>query len=268
MASAYALAKSEAISSPPALTTGTTLTSVAAASPETSEEGDPWAGLFPVHNIVAGYIEEPDENDDEGEGYDSDSQLRSETSSMAFYHTDEDPFYSDPGESASDHEDEDEEENDDAEFDDADDGSDDADLLIRRRYVRPPYAPPVYSRSTVLSEYPHVFGETLELLQRGATLLMIDRFDMRFDHQQGISIRLCGTSNKLYLGWNITRPDIHSLDGAELVEKLESDLWDHPERWDVVHVGSMTFMAWRLVAEDENGIPIPEILGMYSDDED
>lgn len=253
----------------------TTAGPVAAAAPasagtEPIDETDPWAGLFPVHNIVAGYIEELDDGEGGLDEYESDSQLRSETSSMAFYHTDEDPFYSDAGDShsASDHEDVDEERDIEHDIEALDNisVSDDMDLLYRQQYVRPPYAPPIYSRGTVLNEYPNAYGENLELLQRGATLLMIDRYDMRFDRQHGISLRLPG-GNKMYVGWNITRPHIHSLDGSELVERLEYDLYDNQERWEVVHVGAAVFIAWRLVPEDESGVAIPEVVGM-SDDED
>ncbi|EPQ56748.1 hypothetical protein GLOTRDRAFT_93105 [Gloeophyllum trabeum ATCC 11539] len=120
-------------------------------------------------------------------------------------------------------------------------------------YIEPRWAPP-----TVYLNLDDGFGlwddlddETLSLLRRGATLGMIEMYQMQYSHEQGITAMLDGGENTVYLGWNI---NLHENDilGEVFMQHVESDIVERPDRWRVRHDHrTQTFEAWRLVPEEE-----------------
>ncbi|VDC03359.1 unnamed protein product [Peniophora sp. CBMAI 1063] len=91
-------------------------------------------------------------------------------------------------------------------------------------WVRPTWAPPHITHPARL--HPEPFFDAL--LRRGATLPMIERFDMDYTHADGLSVQ--NGDMRVYLGWNVWL-DEEDGDGGRLVEWLEEDMDARPERW-------------------------------------
>ena len=176
-------------------------------------EGDPWAGIFADLETFSEFwpMNEDDDDDfDEDEDFDED------------YEDDDDWSYDGYGT------DEDEE-------------------PYHGPYVRPRWEPP--SVHVTEDEYPphDIDEDDLRMLRRGATLQMIDMFEMTYTHEHGLCASVDNV-NAIFLGWNIY---LHPEDetGEDLIDWLTADMQRRPERWDVVEERNGGWTAWRLVPE-------------------
>jgi hypothetical protein len=90
-----------------------------------------------------------------------------------------------------------------------------------------------------------------KMLRRGATLQMIELFNMEYSHSEGLSI-LVDDINRIYLGWNIS---IHPEDctGEEFVDYTVNDIFRRGERWELDENEDGSWVAWKLVPADEDG---------------
>lgn len=88
-----------------------------------------------------------------------------------------------------------------------------------------------------------------KMLRRGATVQMIELFNMSYSHEEGLSISL-DDGNRVYLGWNIR---LHPSDyaGEEYVDYIVNDVFERGERWNVDERADGTWTAWRFVRESE-----------------
>ncbi|KZV69315.1 hypothetical protein PENSPDRAFT_753508 [Peniophora sp. CONT] len=84
------------------------------------------------------------------------------------------------------------------------------------------------------------------LLRRGATLLMIQKYDMDYTHDEGLSMEDEEGEMKLYLGWNIRLAE-DDPDGSRFVEWCFEDLEARGERWRLEDGGTVGV---RLVRSD------------------
>jgi len=91
--------------------------------------------------------------------------------------------------------------------------------------------------------------EDFKMLRRGATVQMIELFNMSYSHDEGLSIVL-DDGNRIHLGWNIR---LHPSDytGEEYVDHIVSDVIERDERWVVHESGGGSWTAWKLVRETE-----------------
>ncbi|KDQ50730.1 hypothetical protein JAAARDRAFT_81781 [Jaapia argillacea MUCL 33604] len=146
-------------------------------------------------------------------------------------------------------------------------GTDPDDDPYEGEYVLPRWEPPSVSVSS--RDYDPA---DLALIRRGATVDMIDRYQMRYSHDDGISAVLPpvdddgwgGASDGVlvYLGWNIRlKEDDES--GCGYMDWIRDDIWEREERWDVTEydvrrqargrgaIEGVGWIAWRFVPEDE-----------------
>ncbi|KAI0642445.1 hypothetical protein C8Q79DRAFT_985905 [Trametes meyenii] len=192
---------------------------VSRASPPPNDE-DPWAGIFRKH---AGYDEywstdEEDEDDgdaEDGEEYDEDDA------------DDDDDYWS---------------------FDGYGTGEDEVGYV--GAYVAPRWSPP--TAAVAVDEYPFLDpdSEEFKMLRRGATMAMIELFQMNYSHDTGLTA-VVEDGNVVYLGWNI---ELHTDDetGEEYMDWILGDMYDRPERWRMIHDAlDGTWSAHRLVPQDE-----------------
>ncbi|KZT70807.1 hypothetical protein DAEQUDRAFT_167136 [Daedalea quercina L-15889] len=180
----------------------------------------------------------PPPDDDPWEGIFSDPE-----SQVDFRLMDEDE---DEDENDSEDEDEDDEDDDyDAEYDDW--SYDDEDEDYHGSYVRQRWEPPTVHAT--LEDYPFhdVDEHDLRMLRRGATLQMIDTFEMSYTHEDGLCARVDG-DNVVYLGWNIY---LHPQDesGEAFIDWIMSDMHRRPRRWEADEERNGPWTAWRLVPE-------------------
>ncbi|KAI0676034.1 hypothetical protein C8Q78DRAFT_964308 [Trametes maxima] len=205
-------------------------------SPPPDDE-DPWAGIFRKH---AGYDEywstDEDEEDDEdaedGEDYDDD---------------DDEDYWS---------------------FDGYGTGEDEVGYV--GAYVAPRWSPP--TTTVAVDEYPFLEPESEEfkMLRRGATMAMIELFQMNYSHDTGLTA-VVEDRNVVYLGWSIElHPDDET--GEEYMDWILGDMYDRPERWRMIHDAvDGTWSAHRLVPQgdaDEYDDTDSEIWTADDDDED
>ncbi|EMD39186.1 hypothetical protein CERSUDRAFT_112860 [Gelatoporia subvermispora B] len=201
------------------------------ARPSPTPEDDPWEGIFrrPWHEV------DDDWSDD---GYD-------------------DPM----GEDDED-EDEDEDDDEDEDYDDDDDdddywsfdgyGTGEDEGSYEGPYVLPHWAPPtVHVTPADFQFLDHALdAEDLAMLRRGATMEMINIFSMSYTHEAGLRA-VVDNGNVVYLGWNI---ELHPTDvlGERYMDWVTSDIYEHPERWDVEESHNGSWTAWRRVPGDED----------------
>ncbi|KAI0766152.1 hypothetical protein BD413DRAFT_571793 [Trametes elegans] len=180
--------------------------------------------------------------------------------------------------------DEDEEEEEDDEEDEDEEGDDDDDYWsfdgygtgededrYSGPYVHPRWAPP--SANVSADEYPFIDSDSEEfkMLRRGATLQMIELFQMSYTHDNGLSA-VVEDENVVRLGWNIElHPDDET--GEEYIDWILTDMYDRPERWSVIEDEmDGSWVANRLVPqyeiEDEYENTDSEVWEAGDDDDD
>lgn len=187
-------------------------------------EGDPWEGIFPELRPNH-YMDEDDEYDPYGYADDDDIFP--------------DEYYSD--------------DDDDEEYLDAYDayGSEVEDDEYEGEWVQARWAPPTVHVPPEHYPFDNISHETLAMLRRGATQPMIELFHMSYSHDEGL--RAIIGENVVFLGWNIhVRPDDE--EGELFMEWIEADVYNHPERWDREDTVDGTWIAWRLVREDDDDV--------------
>lgn len=181
-------------------------------------EADPWAGLFPPVGE-----DEFGENDDEDGNEDDDDD---------------------------DEDDDDEDEEDYNEWLTAvfAYGSDSEDEAYEGEFVSPQWEPPSVDIDSNDYEFEDLDDDDLNVLRRGATVEMLDIFQMTYTHAEGLVAHV--DDDQLYLGWNI-RLSADDEAGEEYVDYLYRDMADRPERWDVTEAEDGGRLCHRLVTEDE-----------------
>ncbi|KAF9820837.1 hypothetical protein IEO21_01064 [Rhodonia placenta] len=117
-------------------------------------------------------------------------------------------------------------------------------------YAHPQWAPPTVNVSP--ADFPFLDsldGDDLAMLRRGATLQMIDLFSMRYTHESGLQA-VVDNANVIFLGWNI---ELHEGDemGEQFMEWITGDIFERPERWEIMEDMNGSWTAWRLVPQDE-----------------
>lgn len=185
-------------------------------------EGDPWAGIFPEFMSADDiWMDDDDDYLDDDVGADSEDDVYA------------DAWGSDEGENWP--------------FDGY--GSDEGEPSYDGPYVPAHWAPPIIDVSADDYPFDDINNEMLSMLRRGATMPMIELFDMSYSHGEGL--RAVVGDNVVFLGWNI---DLHPNDetGEEYMEWVEADVYNHPERWDRETNFDGTWTAWHLVREDED----------------
>lgn len=211
--------------------------------PANSEAGaltdtDPWAGIF------------RDDDDDSGMDFDEDdpydTEVDSEDSSIVSRYLPRVHFFSS--------DEEDRELPLDDEHDDMSDGN----------YVVPAWAPAYYRASVSRRNYPApaVSQERFQLLQRGATPQMIERYEMRLDRDHGI-VAWTGDGLEVYLGWNIARPIGDGPEGDLFMDWVEGDIVDRPQNWRLDEEADHAL--YRRVIPDYRQT---EVLGLEGESED
>ena len=176
---------------------------------------DPWEGLFPP--------------DDEIEDYGSDDE----------YDEDDD-----------DDDDDDDEENDDwLDGDIFGYGTNSDDEPYDGDYTLPMWEPP----STPIDDEDYLFDQLgandLNVLRRGATLGMLNAYDMYYVHDEGL-IAHDHRNNRIFLGWNISL-SADDEDGERFMDWIMEDIEERPERWRMVELENGKYEAHRLVPEDD-----------------
>ncbi|EIN10124.1 hypothetical protein PUNSTDRAFT_133235 [Punctularia strigosozonata HHB-11173 SS5] len=115
-------------------------------------------------------------------------------------------------------------------------------------YIPARWAPPSVLLDGDLYDLDNYAPEELTILRRGGTQAMRELFNLKYTHEEGLSI--VSEGNTFYLGWNISlHPEDES--GADYVDWVIDDIGERPERWRVVYHPNGTFTAYRLVREDE-----------------
>lgn len=195
----------------------------------TTVDSDPWVGLFPPYSEDDDY-EESVEDEESDEEHDDESESQDEN------------------------EDEDEYDNDDRSSDWYDEvfsyGTDSDEEPYEGDYVYPRWEPP----TVVVDESDYLLDDLdesdLNVLRRGATLRMLQEFDMRYSRDDGL-IAHDSDYNRYFLGWNI-RLSADDEAGEEYMQYLVEDMETRPERWRVTtEYDDGTFSARLLAREDE-----------------
>ncbi|KIJ65203.1 hypothetical protein HYDPIDRAFT_175217 [Hydnomerulius pinastri MD-312] len=180
-----------------------------------ANESDPWEGLFPGEDEdIEDYEASDDDDDDE------------------------------------DDEDEDEDEEDSGWYDDVFSyGTDSDEDPYEGDYVHPQWEPP----TIVIDEEDYLFDQLdesdLNVLRRGATLGMLQEYDMSYTHDDGLIAHDDGY-NRIYLGWNI-RLSADDETGEAYMRYIAEDMDARPERWNIIDDGEGGFEAHLLVPEEE-----------------
>ncbi|KAH9888790.1 hypothetical protein C8Q73DRAFT_654623 [Cubamyces lactineus] len=166
------------------------------------DDGDPWAGIFRDPTDYEDYWSTDEDDDEEDEDEDADDDDG--------YDEDEDDYWS---------------------FDGYGTGEDEE--RYDGPYVSPRWAPPSVHVSP--EEYPYLDpdSEDFKMLRRGATLQMIELFQMSYSHYHGLSA-IVEDGNVVFLGWNIElHPDDET--GEEYIDWILADMFERPERWRMIH---------------------------------
>ncbi|KIK97337.1 hypothetical protein PAXRUDRAFT_825015 [Paxillus rubicundulus Ve08.2h10] len=197
-----------------------------AASSSSSEPAsgdlDPWEGLFPCDDEE---IDDYGASDDEDEDYDED------------------------------HGEDDDEDDDEDDEDSAYDGvfsygTDSDEESYHGVYVHPQWEPP----NSVIDEddytLDHLDESDLNCLRRGATVGMVQAYEMQYSHQEGLIAHDEG-NHHIYLGWNI-RLSADDENGEVYMGYIAEDMEARPDRWSIIedeHDG--VFEAHLLVPEED-----------------
>lgn len=179
-------------------------------------EGDPWVGLFPpVVDDEYAEDDDNDENDDEDdeddEGGDGDHYNEWATAIFAY-------------------------------------GSGSEDEPYEGGYTLPQWQPPSIDIDPVDYEFDDLDNEDLNVLRRGATIEMLDMYQMTYTHAEGLVANV-DDGHKMYLGWNI-RLSADDDDGQEYMTFQLSDMLLRPERWNITDMDGIR-VCRKLVPEDE-----------------
>ncbi|KAF7976371.1 hypothetical protein HWV62_6935 [Athelia sp. TMB] len=191
------------------------------AVPHTSPppEGDPWEGLFPP--VGEDYGEDDDEDASEDDDDDDDE--------------DED-------------EEEDEEDYNDFLTSVFGYGSDSDEEPYEGEYIAPQWEPPSVQVGPTDYEFDDLSPSDLSVLRRGATLDMLDMFNVTYSHTDGLVAHL--EDEQVHLGWNICLgPDDQA--GEDFIEFLYNDMENRPERWDITEAEDGMRICHRLIPEHE-----------------
>ncbi|KZP30460.1 hypothetical protein FIBSPDRAFT_814735 [Athelia psychrophila] len=180
-------------------------------------EGDPWEGLFPPVGEDFGEDDDEDgledDDDDEDEEDEEDEEDYNEWLTSVFAY-----------------------------------GSDSDEEPYEGEYVSPQWEPPSVTIDPAEYEYEDLSPGDLSVLRRGATLDMLDTFNMTYAHAEGLVAHL--EEEKVHLGWNI-RLSADDETGEDFIEYLYNDMNDRPERWDIMEAENGTKICHRLIPEDE-----------------
>ncbi|KAI0757411.1 hypothetical protein C8Q80DRAFT_1133487 [Daedaleopsis nitida] len=180
---------------------------------------DPWAGIFRDPEDYWSTDEDEEDDDEEDDEDDEDGEI---------YEDDEDDFWS---------------------FDGYGTGEDEE--PYNGPYVNARWSPPTVHIER--DDFPFLVedAEEFAMLRRGATLQMIELFEMSYDHDTGLCAVVEG-GNTVYLGWHVElHPDDET--GEEYMDWILTDMFNRPERWRVISdEDSDTWNARRLVPEDED----------------
>ena len=116
-------------------------------------------------------------------------------------------------------------------------------------YVSARWQPPSVHVETTDFLFDELTEDDFKMLRRGATVQMIELFNMTYTHSDGLSIVL-DDGNRIYLGWNIL---LHPSDyaGEEYVDHVVSDVFERGERWRIQEGEGGSWTAWKLVRETE-----------------
>ncbi|KAH7885761.1 hypothetical protein F5I97DRAFT_1875210 [Phlebopus sp. FC_14] len=197
--------------------------SPAAYSPSRDPVGDsdPWEGLFPTDDEdISDYGEsDEDDEDDEDEDEDEDNEYEEEDEDSGWY---EDVFSY---------------------------GTDSDEEPYEGNYVHPQWAPP----TVVIDEEDYVFEQLddndLNVLRRGATLGMLQLYDMQYAHEEGL-VAHDEANNRIYLGWNV-RLSADDDTGEAYMRYLAEEMDARPEKWSIIFDDDGGFEAHLLVQEDD-----------------
>ncbi|KZT09831.1 uncharacterized protein LAESUDRAFT_721985 [Laetiporus sulphureus 93-53] len=185
--------------------------------PTPPPEDDPWAGIFFHPDAFAQFEDffESDEEEEDQEDYDDDD--------------DDDDDWSADGY-----------------------GTQEDEEQYEGRYVQPRWAPPRSSARDEDVEYmDHLSDDDLAMLRRGATPQMIELFAMGYTHAAGLTAVLEETGTTVYLGWNIR---LHTGDesGEIFMDWISADMYERPERWNIIVNPRGNVSAYKLVPEGED----------------
>lgn len=229
-------------------------------------DDDPWKGIF-LNSDDDGDDDDDvfsdDEVDDDDDGRDFTWMRDSPSGSLAYRHyhwhtTDsEDGLYSDDGR-----------EEDEDEVRAGSESEDDYGSPVT--YVLPRWEPP--SVHVHPEDYPGVEEDVLRLLRRGCSLEMVQNFNIRYSHQQGLIVSLRSidhlyasddddedsgseegrgreSMHQIFLGWNVSL-DPEDDDGETYMHNILVDIKNRPERWKLIprYDGQGSIEVKRLVA--------------------
>ncbi|KAF9244134.1 hypothetical protein BU15DRAFT_71700 [Melanogaster broomeanus] len=186
-----------------------------------SGDVDPWEGLFPADDEE---IDDYGASDEEDEDYDEDD--------------DEDDS-------------EDDNEGDGASlYDDVFSyGTDSDEELYSGVYVHPKWEPPSVAIDEEDEHFDHLDESDLHCLRRGATLEMVQEYEMVYFHAEGLIAHDEGY-NRIYLGWNI-RLSADDETGEAYMQYIADDMQARPDRWSIIEDGEGVYEAHLLVPEEE-----------------
>lgn len=206
---------------------------------------DPWSGIFPDENDDEEYeYDSSDTEYDLTEGEEEEGEGR-DAFRYGYWETDSD-FSEEEGDGVS------------SAGDSYEYTASETDDIIRMHFpirVSPAFASTVPRTSWAMPRY-------LELLQRGATMRMIDRYNMRMDPSGGIVARL-DELDEVYLGWNIKLPENDHSDGRKFMEWVKKNIAHNRLNWGLYALNGRNVYRRRIP------LFIPtEILSVPSDEED
>ncbi|KAF9219716.1 hypothetical protein BS17DRAFT_804240 [Gyrodon lividus] len=186
-------------------------------------DSDPWEGLFPGDDEE---IDDYGASDDEDEDYDQEE----------------------------DDEDDSEDDNEGDEDSDSYDGvfsygTSSDEESYHGVYVHPQWEPP----SVIINEDDYLFDNLdesdLNCLRRGATIGMIQGYEMQYIHEEGL-IAHDERYNRTYLGWNI-RLSADDETGETYMRYIAEDMEARPDRWSIIEDDDGVIEAHLLVPEEE-----------------
>ncbi|KAI6126156.1 hypothetical protein EDD16DRAFT_1856446 [Pisolithus croceorrhizus] len=191
-----------------------TCTAAVSPSRDAITELDPWEGIFPPGGSGETSEEDEDEEGEDDDDYEEDDDRSSDWYEDVFSYgtdSDEEPYDGD--------------------------------------YVYPQWEPP----TVIVDEDDYLFDQLdageFNALRRGATLLMLREYDVRYSHEEGL-VAHDEDYNRYFLGWNI-RLSSDDENGEVFMQYIISDVANRPERWRVVEYDDGVFDAHLLVREDE-----------------
>jgi len=180
-----------------------------------SNDSDPWEGLFPdEEEDIDDYGETDGEDDDEDEDPDEEDEEDSSWYDEVFRY-----------------------------------GTESGEESYDGEYTFPQWEPP----SVVIDEDDYLFDQLdegdLDCLRRGATIGMLQEYDMEYRHTEGLIAR-DEAYNRICLGWNI-RLSADDENGELYMRHIADDMTARPDRWHIVEDDDGGFEACRLVPVDD-----------------